>query len=330
MDYFWCGVDIMSALQQMMAAYGGNSKSWKTVVYSEGTSNWRGLCMSDDGTKIVACAYQNSTGDPDTGFLYVSSDSGATWNVRQNLNTMGEVAMSPDGSFIIFRLSTSGTTRTYTSTDLGVTRTLLTGVTAYSKFKVINNTGKIFAVASNGVYYSTDYGVSWTRGAGQPNTIPNSYDVSEDGTKVFANYDTNPSQYYSSDGGVNFSSKAGYYPTTLSARISNDGTKFALARPFSSPDFFIYSSDSWATVVKPTIPSGVSTFAYLEFSDDGNTLYAHCEMSASPFYKIFTTTDGGSSWNVLDGSEGRSYGTAGLTVKNGSIYFFGTNLNFYN
>lgn len=318
----------MGAIQQVLLGC-QRDKGWKTVTYPAGTNNWCGLCISDDGTKIVAMAYQSGAGAPDSGFLYVSTDSGITWNVRQADNLFYSVAMAPNGSFIIFSLSNNGITSTYSSTDLGITRTNL-GVAYLNNFKVINNSGKIFATTSSGIYYSSNYGVSWTRGLGQPSIQPNAYSVSDDGSKVFVSYDnSNPSQYYSSNDGVTFTAKNGSYPSVLSAEISNDGTKFALARPFSSSAFFIYSPDSWATVLKPAIPSGVSYFNKLQFSDDGNTLYALCSLSSSPNYRIFTTTDGGVTWNTLAGSDGLAIQDH-FTVKNGNISGCGTHLYFYN
>ncbi len=107
----------------------GNSRYYRQNFSGNRTSvtlstrNWHSVASSADGTKLVACAYNN--------YIYTSTDSGVTWTVRANTGgqvaarNWRSVASSADGTKLV---ACAISEYIYTSTNSGATWTTRTNI----------------------------------------------------------------------------------------------------------------------------------------------------------------------------------------------------------
>lgn len=152
-----------------------------------GTSFGR-LASSADGTKLVAAT---GMGSP---LLYLSTDSGVTWSPRDptgtGMGSMRNPVSSADGTKLIVADDMGGL---YTSTDAGVTWIRRNApAISYPTSAIIALTAdgrKLFAVSSNLIFASSDFGVSWKSEpfvnlASSMTISPTSVVSSADGTRL--------------------------------------------------------------------------------------------------------------------------------------------------
>ena len=160
-----------------------NTHTWSQVASS---LSWRSITSSSDGTKLAAVAYG--------GYIYTSTDSGATWTERRPTTGVTRnwysITSSSDGTKLA-AVASGG--YIYTSTDSGVNwteRRPTTGVTRNWLSITSSSDGtKLAAVAYGGyIYTSTDSGVNWTERQPTAGTTRywRSITSSSDGTKLAA------------------------------------------------------------------------------------------------------------------------------------------------
>lgn len=122
---------VASSADGMTLAAGGadmctstnGGQNWVTNVLSPGGFYCKGICSSADGTKLATV-----NGNGGLGYIYTSSDSGATWRVNTNVPALNwiSIASSTDGTKLIaagWRSSAVEYGPVYTSSDSGVTWT---------------------------------------------------------------------------------------------------------------------------------------------------------------------------------------------------------------
>jgi len=153
------------------------------------TASWYSLATSDDGMKLVGCAYRGS--------LWTSTDGGANWAERTNGGTLGgsqykwkDVASSADGTRLI---AAAWQGNLWTSTDSGVSWAQCTqpnsGPNGWVSVASSADGLKLYAVSDNtpGLFMSTDAGASWTKDNVTFATVNEAWNYvacSADGTKV--------------------------------------------------------------------------------------------------------------------------------------------------
>jgi hypothetical protein len=94
-----------------------DSYTWTQQADSSATNGWWVICASADGTKLAAIASANNTGD-----IYTSTDSGATWTDRLSAGSQqwDGLTCSADGTHLAAAVAGGDI---YTSTDSGATWT---------------------------------------------------------------------------------------------------------------------------------------------------------------------------------------------------------------
>jgi len=114
---------------------------------------WQGIAMSSDGRIQTAVATVS-------GYIFTSTDYGATWTQRGSAGSWYGVAMSADGKI---QTAARGSSQIYTSFDYGVTWTGRDSSRSWNAI-AMSADGKIQTAGLYGgdIYTSTDYGVTWT------------------------------------------------------------------------------------------------------------------------------------------------------------------------
>jgi len=126
------------------------------------TSTRSALSMSASGQYAVFAYSASST----TGGIYVSSNYGVSWTLVSGTNYPWQsVSMSASGQYIT--ACCNGTANNiYISSNWGTSYSLpttsLSGVSGWTSVKVSASAQWQVACASNYVYYSSNYGVTWT------------------------------------------------------------------------------------------------------------------------------------------------------------------------
>jgi len=183
-----------------------------------GLSPQRSIACSDDGVKVV-CASP-------AGNIYTSTDTGSSWTPRDSSRNWSAVASSGDGVNLYACVSGGGI---YSSTDSGVTWTLqTTGLPVSAAWNDIScsQDGAIVGASYGGVavniYYSLDYGVSWSQG----NTARSwsSISVSSTGQYMASCVSSPGNMFYSMDHGATWSSYGVGQNAWYRVALSGDGS----------------------------------------------------------------------------------------------------------
>ena len=255
---------------------------------SVGEQSWSSVASSSDGANLVAVAIG--------GYIYTSSNSGATWTQTGHQDDWSSVASSSDGTRIV---AATNQGYIYKSSDSGATWTQ-TGRQGTSVASSSDGT-RIVVVERNGwISTSSDSGATWT---GWPTGSPmqrqwTSVASSSDGTKLVAvDDDSYPDIYTSVDAGAVWTwpeSQASFSGQTwTSVAVSSNGTMLVAA---GIP--YIYTSfDFGATWENSTSPA--QAWTSVASSSDGTKLVAVCSEDpadeANSGY-IFTSADSGATW----------------------------------
>ena len=254
--------------------------TWSPVAIS---ASWWGLiASSSDGTKLIAAV--------DPGYIYTSTDSGASWTARTAAGSRSWRGMSSSSDGTKLAAGDYGG-YIYTSTDSGASWTARTaaGSRSWRGMSSSSDGTKLAATVDGGrIYTSIDSGVNWT----EQTATNRNYRVitsSADGTKlaavVWSDY-----IYTSTDSGVNWTRQtAAGSRLCLSITSSSDGTKLAAV------DYggYIYTStDSGASWTERT-DAGARYWWGITSSSDGTKL----AVGGSSTY-IYTSTDSGVNWTA--------------------------------
>ncbi|MCG6551791.1 MAG: glycoside hydrolase [Candidatus Magnetominusculus sp. LBB02] len=230
------------------------------------------VASSSDGTKLIAAGY---------GYIYTSSDSGATWTQRTSVgyNFWQSVASSSDGTKLVAAaLNDRLSDYIYTSSDSGATWTQRTsaGSNYWSSVASSSDGTKLIAVDYyyGDIYTSSDSGATWTKRTriGTNSSTNMGYKVasSSDGTKLIA-ADYYGYIYTSSDSGVTWTKQtsAGSH-NWYSVASSSDGT-YLIAAGYG--DYIYISNDSGATWGAQT-GLGVQNWLSVASSSDASKVVA--------------------------------------------------------
>ncbi len=145
--------------------------SWGTLTNSPSVY-WYDVATSDDGAVIAGAS----------GGVYVSTDSGTSWNSPSSIGASA-VAMSSDGSRMVAIGGTSD--KIYTSSDTGSSWTEQTNAPSvtYNEIAMSGDGSTVYATVNSGnMYKSTDYGVTWNAVSSLGTKAWTRVSVSQDGS----------------------------------------------------------------------------------------------------------------------------------------------------
>lgn len=235
-----------------------------SVAISRTTGQYQ---IASAGIHDVGSSYQQ-------GYLYVSTDYGATWTQRSIPQYWSKVAVSHDGTYMLAVARGGGA---YISSNNGSTFTQITSLPAPSGTSINNQNFKGCAISGNGqyqvittglttfpngfnygiVYTSSDYGVTWTARNVNGSWIGDNTcaAISSNGQVLLVGYAYFGANYIykSTDYGVTWSGVAGGYAEIIQdISVTASGTYAIAARfldPLSSTTYqrLLYSTNSGAS-----------------------------------------------------------------------------------
>jgi hypothetical protein len=277
-----------------------NAQTWTQT--SAPHNPWTAVAMSADGTKLAAIA---PTKNPTP--IYYSTNSGASWTSNASPTQIWQnIVSSADGNILLASVASYLKTNVvYFSTNAGATWTGRSNAPVIGQIACSADGGKwIVSAGSNGVFTSTDFGVSWTS-----NSVPAGFwsavASSADGATLAAVMSTNTSGgsyflqiYVSSDSGNSWNLSDAPSLTWRSIAASADGTRWvAVATHTAYTPGAIYTSvnsgSHW------TISSAVNNaWQSVASSADGCDLIAAAPWDASAVVAVplYLSSDGGATW----------------------------------
>ena len=227
----------------------GNTWIEQTGTGKPPTANWAGVASSADGN-VLAVASSGGTA-PGAKGIWVSNDSGVTWNNPASTNTGAgfwvSIAMSANGTRMAAVRLSGGV---YTSDDSGVNWTLRTQIFGNADWRSLasSSTGQYLvaavytdyfadpraAVDRQSVYVSSDFGVTWVPAGTQ--RFDSAYRVasSADGTRL-AMAEHYGRIWYSTDRGVNWTASNAPDSAYTAIRSSADGSVVIAVSPDNVP-----------------------------------------------------------------------------------------------
>ncbi len=279
---------------------------------SAGDRKWSCITSSADGTRLVAGVWTTVCKHPwpsPPGYIYTSTDSGATWTERRSAGSRnwGSITSSADGIKLAALVypdhdgSASYPGYVYTSTDGGVTWTERKTVWDWYGIKSSADGTTLAAVSNGYIQISTDSGVTWTWI--QPSAERRNWSgiaISADGAKLAAVV-KGGYIYTSTDRGATWTERTSAgYGTWSCIASSADGTSLATAEWDGCVSV---SLDGGATWTERT-SAGYRDWGGITSSADGTRLAA----AARGGY-IYTSTDGGMTWTERTSAGYRDWGS---------------------
>ncbi|MFZ0827289.1 MAG: hypothetical protein WAO02_07685 [Verrucomicrobiia bacterium] len=297
---------------QMIAAgnlSGTIGQGWTAVA---APLNWSDIASSADGTKLVATV--------NFGFIYTSTNSGATWAIHNSspINSAlywSSVASSADGTKLVATVgytiyNTSPLGAIYTSADAGATWTAHTSSPLSSTLdwasvaSSADGTKLVAAVRGGQIYLSSNSGASWSAGPSVLNGLLwTSVASSADGTKLVA-VEGNGSIYTSINSGGAWTSRGPGAINWTAVASSADGNR--LVATASSGQIYI-STDSGVTWIAQNSPV-VGTSTSVTSSADGSRLAVTTGgPSTGAAGNIYISSDSGATWTQPVGAPTASW-----------------------
>jgi photosystem II stability/assembly factor-like uncharacterized protein len=251
--------------------------------------NWLSIASSADGTKLAAVGSY--------GWLYLSTNSGATWSPATTVTNGTEptrawtgITCSSDGSNYV---AVANFSSIFTSTDSGLNWVSHGPALSWNAVASSANGVKLIAADYDmgRLYTSVDSGVTWTVTSSAAKRW-RSLASSADGTKLVAgtdygtNYNDVPSIYTSTDSGASWKLTSAPHQPWQALASSADGSKLA-AGVYGG---LIYlSGDSGNTWNAANVPS--ARWGGIASSADGSRLAA-----AAWEGFIYVSSDAGNTW----------------------------------
>ena len=250
------------------------------------SAGWKKIIV--DSSEVFADIF---FGNATTGYLLgnkvrKSTDGGLTWNIISNKSCVNS-AVTKDGKLFLVDFSTN----IYRSADGGATITNFT-VPAISSDAFFTDNLNGFTITNNGLYNTTDGGISWNR-------------INTTGLPFAPNYS---SLFFSNNTTGIVVSNSGVFKTNGSltswvpALFTGTLPTAAFFTVFITPNGNVYlgslnnelyrSTDGGATFSLLKVFSSTSSSCDIHFVDDNTGYY-------STQNRIYKTTDGGLTWTVV-------------------------------
>ena len=227
-----------------------------------GVRNWVNISVDDSATTIVASAGRGQC-------YWISHDSGNTWTHLTGPDGDGQIKTSGLGDYFLIssgNFVSGGGSGIYTSADSGATTTQRVSGVSIQTIEISDSGAYMFYIASNTLYVSSDFGVTWTASAATfAGTVR---DIAVDSSGQYVAVTTSSNIYTSSDHGTTFtahSSGADYLG------VSSDASGAILGFISETPIDLNISYDFGATLVLQAI-TGATNWRSID-SSSGGTVY---------------------------------------------------------
>ncbi len=277
---------------------------------------WQALASNSDGSILIAGIYSSS------GRLYRSIDGGLNWTEIQPAGDTGvyweSADMSLDGQFIVVGGEISGVSFLATSSDGGTNWTervpevfspnpnvFISCACNDDGSYVITNYGK--SSGNEYKYYSSDYGVTWTKPALSENLIYGAA-ISSDGSHM---YFAGDELYYSIDSGVNWTEINPIRSSNFRGiDCSSDGLKVIIGDTLGG----VYVSSDAGSTWSESIPQDGLYFYDIAMDIFGDIIYGVVNNG-----RVYKSLDFGTSWEeVQPAGDANKYWRAVDTDSDGS------------
>lgn len=228
--------------------------AWSQLTVSEQYGNWEAFASSANGNVLV--------GVENGGYIYVSTDGGATWRQRMTVDKYGwmTVAVSASGKNIVAAQRIGDAGLIYTSSDSG-----LTWIPRNSAG--VRDWKSVASSASGQTLAATDGG--------------NAY-ISQDGGATWDEYEVTTPHLW------------------RGIAMSADGTNLMAVSTMKSgyKDGYIYTSDDGGKTWEERTGAGANRFYSVALSADGQSAIVGADNGEN----LYTTTDGGVNWTERTGA----------------------------
>ncbi len=272
---------------------GGFWTQAKAPLYS-----WQDVVSSADGTTMVAC-------ESGHGGIYISTDSGATWNISGaptnspvSWMTWACVASSADGT----KLAATSGYGIYTSTNSGTTWTQcnVSSPVGFGPLTSSSDGTNLAAVSYYGTYVSTNAGFSWTNTSALASTWWH-LTGSANGA-ILAGFE-NATELLSTNGGNSWLQVTTPFENAQAAALSGDGTTLAIVDGYGG--IWLAHAQSAPSVVAPgSVTASTGRTILLSANLSGTSpLVCHWAFNGAPISGATNTTLTIS--NVYSGNVGR-------------------------
>ncbi len=271
-----------------------------TASSVSGSGPWTWTCYAWIPISVATTTLQDadisSTGQYQLlsgGWIYMSSNYGATWTKSSISGNLTSVSNSSSGQYITVTEFYNGTV--YTSSDYGATWTNRGSLGVGLGSVELSSTGQYQVIASSStgpIYTSSDYGATWTARGSFSNMALN-HGAAISSTGQYMTVVENVGQIYtSSDYGATWTAR-GSSNTWNAVGMSSTG-QYQTA---GSSDYIYTSSDYGATwtqrIICPGCPSGSIYWNGIGMSDSGQRQVAIIKSG-----QIYTSSDYGATWTA--------------------------------
>lgn len=263
--------------------------TWTNVTQStaESGQRWYSVDMSSDGKYQAASAIN--------GFIYTSSDYGATWNKVSSpgAGVDGSVAVSSSGQYM-YTLFVGGDI--YKSSDYGASWTNMTQSSSAHGLNWISvsssASGQFVAAASQGgdIWRSNDYGATWTDvTSGLGSKLWGTVNMSGTGQYIAGVTVSSGDLYVSNDYGANWTDVSSIGAHDWSDVTVSDNGKYMAADVWIGN---VYVSSDYGQTWTPELTGlGNRTWAGIASTSSGQTMMAGISNS-----DLYISNDYGQTW----------------------------------
>ncbi len=294
------------------------------VLASGAAYSWNTFAASADGTKVIAGSW--------CGYLYTSTDSGATWTARTNAGYRCWISIASSGDGTHFAALEQGSGHVFVSADSGLTWTRQTITGSHNAHMIASNAaGDKLIVSENlgDLWTSTDYGATWTdrKTVG----IHYWYSVASNalGDKLFATDQNNGYVYTSLDYGATWTNNSGTNTTHNWENIASDASGNNLIADEYGYGYVFLSSDAGQNWT-PMTDLGAHYWNSVAVNSAGNKYIVDGFSTGDSGY-VYTSENGGATWSSHDNASGSADWGAVAVNTNGDMWLAAKRYgDFYN
>ena len=300
-----------------ITSFGSN---WSQLVNSP-NDNGVGMAASGNGQYVMKLGWGAAS--------YLSNDYGNTWSSVSSLGSfMWSASMSNNGQYI---LATTIVGSSQLSSDYGINWTYLSSIGSPNDCKV-SSSGQFMVIASsNGIYYSSNYGQSFTNWTDSNTNTWNSVAISSDGKTSVAIRATSPTTVWKTENYGQTWTQIYSNPSSISfGTIScSDDIKYILLSLAQSQSGNMYLSNNYGSSFAALASgTGLSSSTYFRTSISSSGMYM---LAACNTGNVFSSINYGQTWTQTNLPSSFYYGVSIST--NGSLayaYIPGTRFYAFN